>query len=84
MKKLIDRFLNWVLTLNIGWYYFGCASIVLALNAVLGRWSINYILTSFDYQPVGGVMSFVAGIFLGQFTIPLAILVWVARASGIL
>ena len=82
--KVIYRFLNWGLTLNIGWYYFGCVSIVLALNAVLGRLSINYILTSFDYQPVGGVMSFVAGMFLGQFTIPLALLVWVARAGGIL
>lgn len=60
----------------------GCMLAVLLFNILLGKWSIDYIgMTGFGVT-VPVLPAIVGGLFLGEFTIPAAILVWLLAASG--
>jgi hypothetical protein len=68
----------------------GCVLVVLALNLLLGGITTQYVLNAWlplilhraVYAPFWPCA--VAGLFLGQFAIPLAALTWLLKAAGVI
>lgn len=61
----------------------GCAIAILIFNLILGGWSVDYLLSVFAHTiPFGWEM--VIGIFTGQFTVPIAIIVAILKHFGVL
>lgn len=61
----------------------GCWLGVLAINVIFGAMSVNYCLWSFLDKSVDTWVAVVAGLFLGEVTIPLAIVCWLLRLCGV-
>jgi len=62
----------------------GCLPIIiiLGINAVVGTWSVVEILSWLDKSiPLLG--SFVIGLFIGEFSIPVAIIGKILKACGV-
>lgn len=62
----------------------GCflIGLVLALNVTIGAWSVIQILSWFGKSiPVWGAV--LSGLFVGEFSIPIAVVGWVLRACGV-
>lgn len=60
----------------------GCGIFVLLLNLIVGAWSIIEILSWFGKSiPLLG--SIVIGLFVGEVSIPIAIVGWILKACGI-
>ena len=62
----------------------GCYSIILFINIFLGIWSVNYLLSVFFDKTIPIIGAFVIGLFVGQFTFPLAVIVFVLKYFGVL
>ena len=54
----------------------GCMIVVIIINLVLGAWSVNYILPALGLDPVSTLPAVIIGMFAGEITIPLAIILW--------
>lgn len=61
----------------------GCMLIILILNLFLGGWSVNYILALFG-KALPTLWAVIVGLFVGEFTVPVAIVVAILRHFGIL
>lgn len=62
----------------------GCLflSLVLAINVTVGAWSVLQILSWFGKSiPIWGAI--LSGLFVGEFSIPVAVVGWVLRACGV-
>lgn len=55
---------------------------VFVVNLFLGKWSVVTILSVFHIVPPT-IAAFIAGIILGEFTFPIAVIIWLLRACGV-
>lgn len=62
----------------------GCMFLIVVFNLLLGAWSINYLLMFFLAKTIPLIAAIIIGLFAGEFTIPLAIVVWILHACGIM
>ena len=53
----------------------GCMLAVVALNAVVGTWSVNFLLGTFFQTTLPTFWAFVCGMIAGELTIPIAVVV---------
>ena len=62
----------------------GCSiyAVILLINLVFGGWSIDYILGWFAKE-IPFVADMCIGLFLGELTIPVAIVVWILQLCGV-
>lgn len=57
--------------------------VILFVNLLLGGMSVNYCLSSFMGKTVDFWVATLAGLFLAEITIPLAIVCWLLRLCGV-
>jgi len=62
----------------------GCYLVILVVNLVLGGWSVNYLLSTFLEKTLPFFWASVIGLFIGEFSIPVAIVVKILQSFGIL
>lgn len=55
---------------------------VLAVNFFIGGYCVNYVLASLTAHPTSIILAGIIGLFVGEFTIPLAIICWILRLAG--
>jgi hypothetical protein len=63
--------------------YCGCWTIVMLINALIGGWSFDYCLYSILGKDIPWFGDMICGLFLGEVTVPLAIVCWVMRLCGV-
>jgi len=61
----------------------GCAIAILICNLLLGGVTVNYCLESFIGKTVDFVWAAIAGLFLGEISLPLAVVCWLLRICGL-
>jgi hypothetical protein len=61
----------------------GCLITILALNLTIGGVCFDYALMSLFGKDVPWYADAIAGLFLGQFAIPIAVACWIARLAGV-
>lgn len=62
----------------------GCYLFILIANLIFGGTSVNYLLAEFVGKTMPLFWAVVVGIFVGQFSIPIAIVVWILKLTGIM
>ncbi len=62
----------------------GCGILIFVLNLVFGGSSVNYLLMTFLEKSLPFGWAVVTGLFIGEFTIPTAIVVWILKHFGVL
>jgi hypothetical protein len=62
----------------------GCVLAVLIMNIVFGAMSVNYLLSVFAEKTLPFFWAMVIGLFAGQFTVPVAIIVWVLERFSVI
>lgn len=60
----------------------GCWCGLLIFNLLLGGVTLNYTLMSIIGKSIPFGYAVVAGLFIGQFTVPAAVVCWVLRLAG--
>lgn len=95
MKKLHDvykeieyklKYLWWGFTyhfINLMISPFGCWVSLLILQLAVGAFTFNYCLQNILGKDVPWYVDIVAGLFLAEFTLPLAVLIWVLKLAGV-
>lgn len=59
----------------------GCVGLI-AINISIGGWCFGYSLESVLGEDIPWYADAVAGLFLGQFAIPSAVICWICRLCG--
>jgi hypothetical protein len=62
----------------------GCVLAVLIFNALLGSWSVNYLLLVFAGKVIPFIGALVIGLIAGEFTIPIAVIVYILKLFGVM
>lgn len=62
----------------------GCFVLAFLTNIVLGGWSVNYLLLSIFDKTIPFLFSAIIGLFVGEFSVPIAVIVLILRNFGIL
>jgi hypothetical protein len=62
----------------------GCGLLIIILNLVGGAWSVNYLLEFFLDKTIAWGYAFLIGIFSGQFSIPIAVIMYLLEKGGVL
>ncbi len=62
----------------------GCGFIILLFNLFIGGWSVNYLLLFFLDKTISGFGATLIGLFVGEFSIPVAVVIWLLKAFGAL
>lgn len=57
----------------------GCYLLVLAFNLTLGGYTFQYCLKAFFYKDIPWYWDVIGGMFLGELTIPLAVITWIVN-----
>lgn len=52
---------------------------ITVMNVIFGGMSVNYLLSVFAGNVLPGVWAIIVGLFVGEFTIPLSIVVWILK-----
>lgn len=60
----------------------GCAVLVMVFNLTIGYISVQYLLTTFIGNAAPWGAALIGGLFLGQVTVPAALLVWLVQLAG--
>ena len=60
----------------------GCLVIVLLFNLGVGGWSVNYLLAAFMSKTIPFWGAALIGLFVGEFSVPVAIVVALLRFFG--
>lgn len=60
----------------------GCHLLVVLFNLTLGGYSFQYVLKAFIGKDVAWYWDFIGGLFLGEVTVPLAVIAWVVNHIG--
>ena len=63
--------------------YCGCWILIMIFNLSLGGWSVNYLLGQFASDTIPFIWATVIGFFLGQITVPIAVIVLILSSFGI-
>ncbi|HMN10964.1 MAG TPA: hypothetical protein PKD55_01415 [Bellilinea sp.] len=58
-------------------------AIIFAIAAIPGGWSVNYLLAFFGLKTLPFLVAVVISFFTAQFSVALAIVLWVLRAFGV-
>lgn len=61
----------------------GCVTGVIVVNATLGGIAFNYALASLMGKNIPWIADAIIGLFLGEITIPVALICWVIRLCGV-
>lgn len=59
----------------------GCGCLILLLNLLLGGWSVDYLL-QFLGKNIHWIGDVLIGLVIGQFTIPIALVIWLLQLFG--
>ena len=62
----------------------GCGLVMLVVNLIFGATSVNYLLTTFLGKALPFGWAMITGLFVGEFTIPTAIVVWILKTFSII
>ena len=62
----------------------GCALIWLIFSFLIGAWSVNYLLLEFLNKTIPVLGAGLIAFFVGEFTIPVAIVVWLLHLFRVL
>jgi hypothetical protein len=62
----------------------GCFVLLVAVNVTLGGLSVNYLLEFFLGKTLPLIGAAIIGLFFGEFTMPVAVVVWILKWGGIL
>jgi hypothetical protein len=62
----------------------GCSIILIVLNLLLGGWSVNFLLQFFMDKTISFFGATVIGLFAGEFSIPIAIVISLLQKFGVL
>lgn len=60
----------------------GCAIVI--FNLFIGGWSVNYLLGFFLDKSIPFIGAALIGLFAGEVSVPVAIVIWLLVAFGIL
>lgn len=71
-------------TRNTSGWTCGCVVLILVLNAILGAWSINTILQFVSAKTIPFWGAATIGLFTGEFTIPIAVMLSILQYFGVL
>ena len=63
---------------------FGCCLAVVAINLVLGSWSVNVILLTFLDKTIPWIGAALIGMVAGEITIPVAIVISILKFFNVL
>jgi len=69
---------------NSGFMSCGCILLVLIFNLTLGGWSVNYLLVALGNSPIAFWGAALIGLFVGELSVPVAIVVAILTAFGVL
>jgi len=61
----------------------GCILVILAFNLIIGGWSVNYLLVVFVGKAIPFLAAALLGLIVGEFSVPVAIVVAVLRHFGV-
>lgn len=61
----------------------GCAVAIILFNLIAGAISVNYLLLVFLGKTIPSIGAAVIGLFVGEFSVPVAIVVWILKACGV-
>lgn len=64
--------------------FIGCALIILIINLTVGGWSVIYLVENLLHKAISWPWAILIGLFAGELTVPLAILVWLLKMAGVL
>jgi hypothetical protein len=59
-------------------------AVFLFVNLFIGAWSVNYLLMEFMGKQIPLLGAMVIGLFAGEVSIPVAVVVWILKACGVL
>lgn len=62
----------------------GCYLIIFIVNLLLGGWSVNYLLLEFFGKTLPTFWAVITGLIVGQFSIPVAFVVWILNTFNII
>jgi len=62
----------------------GCVILMLLFNLLFGGWSINYLLAFFIGKTIPFIGAVLIGIIAGEVSIPIAVVIWLLVAFGVL
>ena len=62
----------------------GCMGLAMAVNLVAGGWSVNYLLLVFAGKIIPTLWAMAIGLFVGEFSIPAAVVVYLLKYLGVL
>jgi len=65
-------------------YSCGCVLLTLLFNLFIGGWSVNYLLLFFGSKTIPFIGAMLIGLFVGEISVPVAIVVAILRSFGIL
>jgi hypothetical protein len=61
-----------------------CGCIFLVTNLLLGGWSVNYLIGNIFNKTIPLFWAVIVGLFTGQFTVPISIIVAILKSFRIL
>ena len=62
----------------------GCVLAMLIFNVWIGGWSVNYLLSFFLDKTIPFLGSALVGLFVGELSVPVAVVVAILRHFGVL
>lgn len=62
----------------------GCVALVILLNISVGGWSVDYLLKFFLDKNIPFIGDALIGLFIAEFSVPIAIVVALLRYFGVL
>lgn len=66
-----------------GWINCGCVLLLLAFNVFIGGWSVNYLLEFFLEKTIPFLGAAAIGLFVGELSVPVAIVVALLKHFGV-
>lgn len=62
----------------------GCGILLIAFNISIGSWSVNYLLGFFLDKTIPWIGAALIGLIAGEISVPVALVVWLLRAFGVM
>lgn len=62
----------------------GCGLFLLLVNIFIGAWSVNYLLMFFLEKNIPWIGAALIGLFAGEVSIPVAVVVYILHYFGVL
>jgi hypothetical protein len=61
----------------------GCFFSILLFNLILGGWSVSFLLTTLVAKTIPFWGACIIGLFAGEVTVPVAVIVWLLKSFGV-